>query len=65
MASPTVIAESGEILLADLVAGYTFPLEFFPSNTEQFIDLNYDVTGTNPTTGQISAFLVWDVQSNK
>ena len=47
------------VLLADLVAGYIHPLEFFPKGkTERYFRLRYEVTGTAPTTGTITAGVV-------
>lgn len=54
-ASPTTIY-SETILLADLVAGKKLAVRHIPFNTlEQFTRFQYDVTGTNPTAGKITA----------
>lgn len=48
------------VLAADLVAGYVAPIVYLPRGTdERYVRLNYDVTGTNPTTGKITAGLVF------
>lgn len=47
------------VLLADLIAGYVAPIEYVPRGTdERYMRLYYDVTGTAPTTGKITAGLV-------
>ncbi|MBL4763480.1 MAG: hypothetical protein JKY93_12390 [Gammaproteobacteria bacterium] len=57
-ASPTTIY-SETILLADLVAGKKTAVRVIPFNTDQqFTRVNYDVNGTNPTTGKITAGIV-------
>jgi hypothetical protein len=61
--SPIVLATTGAIPLAQLTANTVvriIPLP--PANYERYIRLNYTVTGTNPTTGTIDAFIVTDVQ---
>lgn len=46
--------------LASLAAGYVLPVQYLPLGTnEQFVRLNYTVTGTAPTTGKITAGLVF------
>lgn len=45
--------------LAALIAGYVTPIVFVPRGTnERYMRLYYDVTGTAPTTGKITAGLV-------
>ena len=47
------------VLQADLVAGYVAPMSYVPRGTnERYMRLYYDVTGTAPTTGKITAGLV-------
>lgn len=62
--SAAVVATTGAILLTQLnVANRVvrvIPLP--PGNYERFVRLNYTVAGTAPTTGQVDAFLVKDVQ---
>ena len=63
--SPKTVA-SRTYALADLVAGskLVFP-DYVPEGTdERFIRLFYDVTGSNPTTGNITAGVVAARQSN-
>ena len=56
---------STTILLADLVAGKRFPIVIAPDGVEErYMRLNYDVTGTNPTAGKITAGIVHAVQTN-
>ncbi len=61
-----VLATSGAIPLASLVAGYKFPTlgRIFPEGTvKEFLGLRYTVTGTNPTLGRITAALATEVNS--
>lgn len=59
----TLVSET--ILLADLIAGKTSNIMAVPAGTdERYLRLNYDVTGTNPTTGKITAGLVMGSQTN-
>lgn len=50
--------QSVTILLADLVLGKRVDLGSLLDGTLRYVRLNYDVTGTNPTTGQITAALL-------
>lgn len=52
-----VTLQSKTIALADLVAGADFDLGILTEGCLQFLRLQYDVTGTNPTTGEVSAFV--------
>lgn len=57
--SPTTVASTGAIPLASLVAGYQFNLDYIPRDTqERYMRLYYDITGTAPTTGKITAGVV-------
>jgi hypothetical protein len=58
--SATTIATSETAALADLKAGYRFriPCEIPEGATERYIRLNYDITGTAPTTGKVFAGIV-------
>lgn len=52
-------------VLADLKAGYVVVPEFITRGTdEQFMRLNYTVTGTAPTLGKITAGVTMGNQSN-
>lgn len=57
LTSPTVLASSGAIALADLVAGYrpSFTRIFPDGDLLDYIGLRYTVTGTDPTEGKITA----------
>lgn len=57
---------SGEIPLATLVAGYQFkvPYSFAHGINKRYVRLYYDITGTAPTTGKITAGVVSARQSN-
>jgi len=62
--SPKTIA-SQTIALADLVAGKVSSLNFvLPGADERYLRVHYDVTGTAPTTGKVTAGIVAAVQSN-
>jgi len=43
------------IALADLVAGKQFDFKVIPTGIDRYIRINYTVTGTDPTTGKITA----------
>tara|TARA_R110000851_G_scaffold5398_1_gene22367 strand:- start:9776 stop:10210 length:435 start_codon:yes stop_codon:yes gene_type:complete len=56
--SPTTVYTEN-ILLADLVAGKKLAVRTIPYGTlEQFTRFNYDVVGTNPTVGKITAGII-------
>ena len=53
------------ILLADLVAGKQINLDFLPNGiVERYLGIEYDVVGTNPTAGNITAGITFGVQTN-
>ena len=56
--SYTDVASTVEVLLADLVAGYDFPIRFLPNVIQPWVKLHYEVTGTNPDAGKIAAEVV-------
>ena len=64
--SATTVYQSGEIPLATLVAGYQFkcPYSFAKGVNKRYVRLYYDITGTAPTTGKITAGVVSARQSN-
>lgn len=67
MGSPVAVLAK-TILLADLTLGAKFNLgepEIGSPATEIFSRLNFDVTGTNPTTGALNAFWAKDVGEAK
>lgn len=55
--SPTVLATTGAIPVADLKAGYAAPINFIPKGNLGFLRLYYDVTGV-ATAGKITAGIV-------
>lgn len=56
---------SGSIALADLVAGKQIIPEYIPRGTnERYMRLYYDITGTAPGTGKVTAGVVMGLQSN-
>lgn len=62
--SANVLAQTGEIALAALKTGYVFALHVVPRGNERYLRLSYDVTGTAPTAGKITAGIVADHQTN-
>lgn len=64
--SPKVVTKTEAVPLASLVAGYRFKeLSFVPDGTdERYFRLNFDVTGTAPTTGKVTAGIVAARQTN-
>jgi hypothetical protein len=63
--SATTLAETGEVALASLVKGYVAALHALPLGTQRYMRLSYDVTGTAPTAGKLTAGVVGDHQTNK
>lgn len=60
----TVVAQQ-TIPLADLIAGKQMSLTYLPNDIdERYLGLRYTVTGTAPTTGQITAGITMGVQTN-
>jgi hypothetical protein len=54
--TPKTVAVSAAIPLAQLVAGYKFNLDYVPRGTdERYMRIFYDITGTAPTLGRITA----------
>lgn len=56
--SPVTLATTGAVAAADLKAGYVAPINFIPKGNLGFLRLYYDVTGSNATTGKITAGIV-------
>lgn len=53
------------IPLADLVAGYQFPVEVLPNEiTERYLGIEYVVVGTPPTLGKVTAGITMGNQTN-
>lgn len=59
-----VIATSGAVPLASLVAGYKPPFRFLPQGVRRYLRMNYTVVGTAPTTGTVTAGLSMGQQEN-
>jgi len=60
-----VTVMSVTVLLADLVAGYISPIVWVPRGvSSRYMRLNYNVNGTDPTTGKITAGVAAAVESN-
>jgi hypothetical protein len=64
--TPTTVATSGAVALANLTLGAQIPIFGRVPNgvNEQFVRLYYDVTGTDPTLGKIFAAVVAGRQTN-
>lgn len=61
--SPVVIARSGAVLLANLGVGAQFSIDFIPRGaTYRYLRMYYDITGTPPTLGKITAGIVAAIQ---
>ena len=53
------------VLLADLVAGYQFPVDVLPNEiTERYLGIEYVVVGTTPTAGTVTAGITMGNQTN-
>jgi hypothetical protein len=68
ISSPTAIASTGAVLLANLTAGKQYVVRIPPqvaSLGERYMAARYDVGGTNPTQGSILAQIVKDIQDGR
>lgn len=65
LSSPTVLATSGAIAKATLVAGYQVMKIKIPANTKRYVGVIYTVATADLTAGKFSAFLAKDLQSAK
>jgi len=63
----TTIQGGATVAAASLVAGYQFetPYEFPEGTKARYVRLYYDITGTAPSTGKITAGVVMARQTNK
>ena len=52
-----VTLASTTVLLANLTKGAMIPLSYMPAGNKGYVRLKYTVTGSNPSTGKISAYL--------
>lgn len=57
--SPTTLIESSAIPVADLKAGYKFPINFLPKGNKGYMRMYYTVVGTG-TAGKITAGVIAD-----
>jgi hypothetical protein len=61
-----IVLYSVTVLLAALVQGYTIPLQFLPNQcTKRYLGIDYDVTGTDPTAGKVTAGITMGNQTNE
>lgn len=56
--------QSVTLLLAALTAGARVSFSVLPEGCERYLRLYYDITGTTPTTGKVTAGLILDRQTN-
>jgi hypothetical protein len=63
--SAKTVASTGAVAVADLTAGKVLPITILPPGTdEQYIRLNYTVTGSSATAGKITSGVVAGIQTN-
>ncbi|OJF92067.1 hypothetical protein AX761_21750 [Rhizobium sp. 58] len=63
--SPIQVATTGVIALADLTAGKIFNIDAVPRDADKrYFRLFYDITGTAPTLGKITAGVTMGIPSN-
>lgn len=55
--APTTLIETSAIPVADLKAGYKFPINFIPKGNKGYMRMNYTVVGTG-TAGKITAGII-------
>ena len=60
----TIIAETQAILLASLVAGYRFSVQFLPDLVLRYTRINYTRVGSFTGVCSITTGLLYDVQTN-
>lgn len=59
-----VLFSTGAIPLADLVAGYRTAVRVLPDHVlRDYVGVRYTVTGTNPTTGKVTAAIGTEVNA--
>lgn len=59
------VVVSHTVVLADLVAGYQLPIQVLPNQiNERYLGVRYTVTGSAPTTGQVTAGITMGNQTN-
>lgn len=62
--SPKIVL-SASLPLASLTAGRTFPMMAIPAGVnERYMRIYYDITGTAPSLGKMTAGIVTSVQTN-
>jgi hypothetical protein len=55
LSASTVLAETGAIPLADLIAGKQLGFNYFPSiQLSDYVGMRFTVTGTNPSQGKVT-----------
>jgi len=64
-ATLATVVISKSVLLADLVAGYQFPVDVLPNEIdERYLGVRYTVVGTAPDAGKITAGISMGNQTN-
>lgn len=65
LATAPIVLATETILLADLIAGKQMFMQFVPNGaTKQFLGVRYNVNGTDPTLGNITAGITMGNQTN-
>lgn len=61
----TILAETGDVPLASLVQGAVLSPQYVPLGaSKRYLRVRYDITGTAPTTGAVTAGIVAGHQTN-
>ena len=64
----TVVGSAGAVAVASLTANATFAVRINPalySLGVRYLGARYTVTGTNPSTGSVCAYIVQDIQDGR
>lgn len=64
LSSPDVLIDGPVIAAANAVAGAVLLDAALPDNTKRYVGFRFVTTGTNATTGAVSAYLVADTDYN-
>lgn len=63
--SSAATIDTRSVVLATLVAGYSYVVVLPPTGIERYVRMNYTVVGTNPTTGSVFAAIVKNIQATQ
>lgn len=64
MASSEILYTSEVIVLATLVAGYKFVINFLPRENQQYLQLVYTIGTATTTAGTVTAGITWGDQAS-